>query len=345
MKLYTYSSALLSLIFYVTNVYVVTAQTPFKVLAVRGSVKIETRQAAIGQQVKSNDKISITGSGYLSMAHVNGRTVELRKAGTYRVSDLDKAARKKSGSSTSKFAAYVLNELTEVKEPISFTSAKRSHMNTTGSVDRIEGEDVDVADTVLAMVGGAGELQALAAIQSTAFEKGTVPTVVMPRHTRLFGDSIEFTWHGMSSGNTYRLVVVDADNKIIHEQTTSDTNIASQTASLGMQKGVVYYWHVEQANDASARTDEYALLIVDGNERNRVTEVIGEIGEDTESDTTAIGQLILATAFEDLGLNYDAYRAYSRAITMAPDVQNYKRMYAEFLTRQGLNLEAFIAYR
>lgn len=345
MKLYPYSLALFTLLLYVTNVCDVTAQAPFKVLAVKGQVKIESRQAAIGQQVKAADKISIAGSAYISMAHVNGRTVEIRKSGTYKVSDLDKAARKKSGSATSKFAAYVLNELTEVKEPISFTTTRRSHMNTTGSVDRIEGEDVDVADSILAMVGGPGELQALAAVQSAAIKKGTVPTVIMPRHTRLLGDSIEFTWHGMSLGSTYRLVVVDANNNNVHMRTTSDTSVAAGADGLGMQKGVVYYWHVEQANDASIKTDEYALLIVDGNERVRANELISEIAEDTESDTTAIGQLILASAFEDLGMNYEAYRAYSRAIALAPDVQNYKRMYAEFLTRQGLNLEAFIAYR
>jgi hypothetical protein len=116
------------------------AQESFKVLAVRGAVTIgKSDQLKVGQQLKAADQIKIGASAYVSLAHKNGKTVELRKAGLYKVKDLDASASQQTGSATSKYAKYVVAQLTEVDEPIEFRDARRSHMRTTGSVDRAAG--------------------------------------------------------------------------------------------------------------------------------------------------------------------------------------------------------------
>ncbi len=321
------------------------AQARFKVLAVRGKVMVGSKAVTLGQQLKTSDKVVVPSSGYVSLAHVNGRTMELRKAGTFSVADLDKAASKKTGSATDKFAAYVLSELTEVKEPVSFTDDRRSQMKTTGAVDRAAGNDVQVWDSVLAIVGGPGELQALAVVQTSAVQSGSLFSVIMPRHTRLIGDTVAFVWHQSPKANSYKVVIVDARDQVVFFETIADTMLIRDLATLKLMPGSVYYWHVESASDASYRTDEYALYPLAGDERSSTESVISQIAGDLDPEQEAIGQLILASAFEEMGLTYDAHRAYSNAMNMAPDVQNYKRLFAEFLRRQGLNIEAYVAYR
>lgn len=323
-----------------------SAQAKFKVLAIRGGVTIgKTAPAKLGQQLKAGENIVVPKDGYISLAHMNGRTVEIRKPGTFKVDELDKAASKKSKSSTDKFAAYVMSELTEVKEPVTFKDSRRSNMRTTGSVERAVGDDVSAWDSILAVVGGPGELQALAVVQSNAVAKGEVFSVIMPRHTRILADTIRFEWHRTPKVKNYRVVVTDREDKAVHTKALTDTSYTAPASALGLKDGQLYYWHVENADDASYKTDEYALYRLTGEERISSEQLIADVRSEYDPDEAAIGQLILGAAFEDMGLYYDAQRAYQNAVTMAPDIENYKRLHADFLRRQGLNMEAYAAYK
>ena len=116
-------------------------------------------------------------------------------------------------------------------------------------------------------------------------------------------------------------------------------------ASMKLSAATLYYWHVEGTDDADFHSDEYALWNLSGEERQSAEQTIAEIRSDMSEEDGAIGQLILGAAFEDMGLYADAHASYAKAVRMAPDVQNYKRLYADFLRRQGLNLDAYVAYK
>ncbi|MCX6141530.1 MAG: hypothetical protein NTX15_12045 [Candidatus Kapabacteria bacterium] len=322
------------------------AQDKFKVLAVRGNITLDGgKKLAVGQNLKLTDKITVAKGSYASLAHINGRTVEVRKEGQIKISDLDKAASQKTGSVSGKFATYVVGELTEVSEPIAFKDGRRANMRTTGSVERAAGDEVNIADSVLRWVGGPGELQALAAVESSQIGSGEVFTVIMPRHTRLLNDSVTFLWHRSQKISRYKLVIVDRENSVVGTRETTDTTLALSMQGIGIKKGTLYYWHVEQSDDASERTPEYALWMVDGQDRATAEELVGSVMSESGDQGAAITSLVLAAAYEDQGLFYNAYVSYIDAMKNAPDVQNYKRIYAEFLIRQSLNLEAYLAYK
>jgi len=321
------------------------AQSNFKVLAVRGTVTgAKSAQLKVGQMVDNKDKITVKSAGYVSLAHKNGKAVEIRKAGTYNVKELDDKAKKQTGSATSKFAKYVVSELTEVQEPIEFTDARRAHMRTTGSVDRAYGEG-NFWDSVLTVVGAPGEMQALAAKDADAVASGARLSVIMPRHSRLLADSIAFLWHRSPKASGYKVVIVDRTNQPVHSHTLTDTLYIASLTDLGMKQGQLYYWHVEGSTDPGYRTDEYALYPLAGGERSSAENLIGEVNSELDADDAAIGKLVLAAAMEEMGLFYEAHRSYKDAVDLAPDIQNYKRLYAEFLHRQGLDQEAYAAYR
>ncbi|MCO6465732.1 MAG: hypothetical protein J5I53_03860 [Bradyrhizobiaceae bacterium] len=335
----------IALLLIITGFTSAFAQNKFKVLAVRGNVMNGAKKCTLGQPLSTSDKLTIQSGGYVSLAHINGRTTEIRKPGTYKVADLDKAAQKKTSTAVGKFAANVFSELTDVQEPVSFTNSRRSNMRTTGSVERAAGDDVNAWDSILVMVGAPGELQALAALQDDAITSGSELIVRMPRHTRMLADTVTFVWHRSTKPSAYKLVVVDRTNKQVFQTEVRDTQFVSTVSQLGLGRGQLYYWHVESTTDASLRSTEYALYWLDGVEQDNAQAVLQDIRESCSSETEAIGMLIEASAMEDMGLMYEAHKTFASAASVAPDVQNYKRMFAEFLLRRGLTSEAYSVYR
>lgn len=321
------------------------SQTKFKILAIRGSVQVSGNAARIGQALAANEKISVGKGAYVSLAHVNGRVVEINKDGSYKIAELDKKASGKTKSSTSKFASYVVNELTEVKEPVSFTDDRRSKMKTTGAVERAVGDDVSLVDSVLAVVGGPGELRALAVVENSSLKSGQHIVVITPRNTRLLSDSVTFIWHGSPQVSSYKIVVTNRSNSVVFSTVVSDTFFTTSISSLKIEPASLSSWRVESASDAAKHSDDFALWYIAGEERQSAQAVLAEINGDISEGDQAIGQLIVGAACEEMGLMADAHRAYARAVAIAPDVQNYKWMYADFLQRQGLNLDAYLAYR
>lgn len=321
-----------------------TAQQKFKVLAVRGNVTGNSGKLTVGNKLNAGDKVTVAKGAYVSLAHTNGRTVELKKEGAFKVNDLDKAASKKSGSVSGKFANYVYNELTEVKEPIAFSDTRKANMRTTGSVERAAGDEVNVWDSIAAHVGGPGELQALAFIANNSVTSGDHLAVIMPRHTRLLTDSVAFLWHRTPKTSRFRVVITDREDKVVFNKETSDTMMIVNLKDAGISDGQLYYWHAEDAGDASYASDAFGLFRLTGNERSSTEATIREVKADFDEEDAAISELILASAYEDQGLIYDAYCCYGKAVEGAPGIQNYKRLYAEFLKRQSMNMEAYAAY-
>lgn len=320
------------------------AQTRFTVLAVRGDVYNGKSSVRVGNKLSTKDDITVKKGGYVSLAHVNGRAIEINKTGSYKVKQLDSDAKKKSGSSTSKFAKYVVDELTTLEDPIEFTSGRRGKMRTTGSVERALGDDVNVFDSVLTIVGGPNEIAALAGKQNNDVSTGAYILVLTPRDTRVATSSMKFLWKSAPKTSAYVVKIYDRNGNQTFSEEISDTTIRVDLNNAGVVKGQLSYWSVNAKDNANLASDEFSIYRLPTADELEITGLEMSIAEDYDSDNAAIGQLVLATAYEDMGLTYAAQMAYSNAISIAPSVQNYKRMYAQFLKRQGLNAEAYMVY-
>jgi len=322
------------------------AQNSVKVIAVRGSAA-STRgsKLTIGTVLALADKITVGSDGYVGLVHSNGRTLELRKAGTYGVKDLDKMATKKSGSVNSKFASYVVNELTATQEPIAFRDKHRANMRVTGAVERAAGDEVSAVDTLAKAVGGFGDAQRLAVVAYNSVSSSSTIMVVMPRTTRLLRDTVQFSWHRDPTTAEYRVRITGRTDQTVFERVTRDTFMVLAMSQIGVADGQLHLWRVESASDNGLRSDDYGLFRLVGTERASTEEVLNDVASDLVEPESAVSSLIMATACEDQGLVYDAYRSFAAAIKASPSVQNYKRMFAEFLRRQGLNAEAYEVYQ
>lgn len=332
-------------LFVVTGIALTTqAQDKFRVLAVRGVATVNSgTKIKVGTKLKLTDKLSIGKGAYLSLAHNNGRTFELKKEGQYKVSDLDATASKKTRSASSKYTSYIVGELTEVQEPVSVTENRRAHMRTTGSVDRAVGDDVNLAESALKVVGAPDELFGLALVQKSEIGNGSGSTVIMPRNARLLPGNVLFSWYKSNGASSYMVVIRDRENAMVLSKQVSDTFLLESTSALKLQSGSLYYWTVSPADAPDKASDEYALYVVGEDQVKAVAEIVADVRGEFEDGDLAVMHLVLAAVYEDYGLTNSAHEEYQAAIGTSPDVWNYKTLYSEFLKRHGLPYAAYTA--
>lgn len=112
----------------------------FKVLASKGTNKVvssnsaEQKNLLIGQKLLSTDKIIIGENGYLGLAHKNGKTIELKKAGTYDVAKLNSEVAAQNANVAKKYVDFVAGEMAAQDEDMA--KNRHKYMAVTGSVER-----------------------------------------------------------------------------------------------------------------------------------------------------------------------------------------------------------------
>jgi hypothetical protein len=119
---------ILPLLIFVTSSLCAQTYT-FKVLVSKGKTEIKTESAwqniKVGAALKATDEVRIAENAYLGLIHENGKPLEIREAGNFKVSEL--AARLGQGSS-------VLNKYTDFI--LSSDQQKKNRLSATGAVHR-----------------------------------------------------------------------------------------------------------------------------------------------------------------------------------------------------------------
>ncbi|RAV99797.1 hypothetical protein [Pseudochryseolinea flava] len=113
-----------------TTVSTVVAQDfAFKVLVNKGKSEIKSgakvQAVKVGATLKPEDELNVTANSYVGLVHANGKPLEIKEAGKYKVENL---AAKVSGSSS------VLNKYTDFI--LSSNESKQKRLAATGAVHR-----------------------------------------------------------------------------------------------------------------------------------------------------------------------------------------------------------------
>jgi hypothetical protein len=101
----------------------------FRVLVNKGKNEVKAGEAwqaiKVGSSLKSADEVKVSENAYIGLAHVSGKTLELKQPGKYKVADL---AARVSGTSS------VLNKYTDFV--LSANTERKNNQVATGAVDR-----------------------------------------------------------------------------------------------------------------------------------------------------------------------------------------------------------------
>jgi len=113
----------------------------FRVLATKGGNKLQNTGANdwkpvfVGKKLLKGDKITIAENGYIGLAHKSGKTIELRKAGTYEVAKLAGEVNTQNASAQKKYVDYLASEAKK-NEDNNMARDRYKYMQATGSVER-----------------------------------------------------------------------------------------------------------------------------------------------------------------------------------------------------------------
>lgn len=105
----------------------------FKVLANKGSNEVKSGDSwqplKTGASLKKEDEVKLSDNAYIGLVHSNGKPLELKQAGSYKVSDL--SAKIGPGASVlSKYTDFILSS--------NSAEAKKNRLSATGAVHRGE---------------------------------------------------------------------------------------------------------------------------------------------------------------------------------------------------------------
>ena len=121
----------LTLLFALLTSFTIAQDYAFKVLANKGANEVKSGSDWLpiktGASLKSGDELKISDNSYMGLVHATGKPLELKQAGSYKVTDL--AAKMSGGSS-------VLNKYTDFILSSNSPEAKKNRLSATGAVDR-----------------------------------------------------------------------------------------------------------------------------------------------------------------------------------------------------------------
>lgn len=279
-------------------------QELFKVLASKGTIKYtsgsstESKPIVIGKKLYKNDQIVVGTNSYLGLVHTSGKTIEVKKPGTYKVSELSSEVTTQNSSVSKKYVDFVMGEMTSNNEDM--TQNRHKYMGVTGSVER-----------------GGSSIKLLAPNEAYALET----TVLL-------------SWYPVKDAKQYVVKVRNMFDEYLYQTETSETSITVDLGKLNLKEEKNLIWSVEIKGNADAKA-EASLKYPSAEKVELVNQQIKEIKSDL-SEESALNKIVLASFYEKNQLLLYALENYQSAIKLEPEVEDFKVAYGRFLSRNGL---------
>ncbi|MCC5943919.1 MAG: hypothetical protein JJT94_03225 [Bernardetiaceae bacterium] len=307
---------LLSVLFLFLAATVSAQDYAFRVLASKGSNSASEAALRTGSKIAADATIEVAEGGYLGLVHANGKTLEIKEKGTYKVADLQKKVGVEDKGLSSRYAAYVSSEVIKSDNEGVSAENRHKHMGKTGAVVRATGENaiMGVYEKTETLVG----------------EKVTINWFLYEDIAKVEETEVD----------NYRVVINDLFGNVLVNKEVKSTNYKLDFASPEMKgnTAVVYRVYAVKEGKEVFASDEKSIKRASRRDIEKYSNEASELAD----ANTALGQIIRAQYFEEKGFYADAMQAYETAIDMAPGVEAYEELYNNFLTRNLMSKDAII---
>ena len=297
-------SLILALILMGFNYSVSADKYLFKVLALNGEAFLKKGKSNKWVPLKTGDKlyfgdsVKIGKNSYLGLVHSSGRTKELTETRIYSAGKLSKSVSVKPGGLSKRLTNFIFEEIGDVE-------------------DVLQSDDYHYW------------------LQSTAsVERGIEPKILLsfPNKTNLLRTMIHFAWRcSVPDKLSYEFYLFDSSNKEVYVKEISETSILIDLLDLNFEKDIYYRWNVKIANSSGFTGKNCSFKILSEAIAAPIKDSLRILKEELGTENSAIQQIILAAFYEKHNLMLDAMKSYLEAVRLAPDVEEYKRMYYVFL--------------
>jgi hypothetical protein len=282
----------------------------FRVLANKGQNQVKkdgkTQPLKTGASLSATDELIVGEGAYIGLMHKTGKTIEVRDAGSQKVSDLEKKVNAKKTSVASRYAQFIASKM-EDDEGTSY----RRNMNATGAVSRAVGD---------------------AAVN-----------IMLPSQITFLGDQAIIRWNEPSEVEGAPTYIVSLSNIFDQEIYSTETNenkvsLDFTDKELQSEDGMLNLYLLTvsvKGNDELTSGDPIGLKRAEEGEMEDVKANYESLKTDVPDDSP-LNKLIYASFFEENGLLLDALTKYEEAIEMSPEVEDFKQMRDEFLVKYEL---------
>lgn len=284
----------------------------FKVISKKGSAQVGGNELKVGTKIQNGQSITVGASTLLNIAHSNGKSINISKAGTYKVDDLAKGCVAQGNSLASKYADFVLKELTSGDDG----GVRGKNMRKPGSVVRAPGEEN--AALVFAAPGkkmkvAPSEITLKCFINDDEKAKVKLSESEISKYTFVVTDFM---------GD--KLATIESKEPMV----TIDLSEKKYAQAAG---AITYYAYVN--DNPKAKSADYVLDLIKGAEAKQIADDASTLA----ADDSALGHLILARFFEEKGLHANAIYAYETALKKSENNEMYEQVYQAFLDRNYMS--------
>ncbi len=167
--------------------------------------------------------------------------------------------------------------------------------------------------------------------------KGKSITAIMP-FGKVKAKVVSFNWSKPFGIHSYRLVIMDKDNKIIHSVDVRDTFARIDLRTLNLGVGNKYHWKVSTVEGDLVTSTEMEFVIGTEPERKVALSNAKSSSLVKSNKTSVLRGLTEAIALENDQWFYDAHQIYTKLQKHHDNMVNY--MHSAFWMRYGFTILA-----
>ncbi|MCP4521198.1 MAG: hypothetical protein GY827_05855 [Cytophagales bacterium] len=276
----------------------------FNIVVLSGSVKLDNGTVLNnGDKLLSNQTIIMEdSSSYLALMHKTGQTVEVQKAGTYKVIEL--AAKINQGGDKTfmdTYSNFVVKQMVE--------DASQGSHNSTGAIHR----DITLPNHI---------------------------EVFLPKEITVMKNvPLHFSWVGPVKDDSYTVEIKDLFNQTIHKEVVTGNEIVLKLSGddkLLTETGRPYTLIISSNTKKSIKSRDIQVLVKKHQEEANIiteyTNLKNELGT-----SSAVNSLILASFYKAKGLSGYAIENFENATNQAPTIEHFQRVYINYLKKEKIN--------
>lgn len=296
---------LICLLFISLNAYVnlFAQENSFTVLAVQGKIFLQKSrdtsrvELITGSKINPGETITAGSNSYAGLLFSNGSAAEIKKEGVYNFEQLKKSIKTGLKSSNRKFAEYMVGQLTK--------NVKDSYdMKLTGAVVRKRAEFIEIG---------------------------------IPYLNAVIDSNLVFKWYPYSKSSVYIFKIINSHDVTLFMKSTADTSLNCDINSLHLNRDENYKWVVFDYKNPAISSDSNYIILPPPSDVKALKDSVEQMNSVFTDDSSAVTRIIYASFYRNNNLNIEALNSYKKAVELAPDVDIYKKMYADFLIRMKLH--------
>jgi len=278
----------------------------FKVLTSSGKVdySISSGQSwekiQTGESLNKDCKIRLDKNSYAALMYTDGRTKEIQEEGVFEIKDLEQNILNSKRSVTQKFANFVAQEIITDK-------SEKKDMKTFAAVVRVRPNHIESA---------------------------------IPYVTAFMDSIVNFYWHSYPTTGKYIIGILSSANTTIFMDIVNDSIYILDASKLNLTPETVYKWYVLDADNPQIISDTNSVILKSSGNKSAILDTLEILKNEFQSNESPLSQLALGTFYERNNLNIEALREFSKAVSLAPESEEYKLFFAKFLLRHKLYLRA-----